>query len=137
MNNDQNLPGFSPAPFPSQVVQAPPAPPTSVEQQGPKKRGGRRGPRAPKPDVYKAMAKQAAKRGRPAKKTRKVGKAKALAAPYAADTGLRISVASAFDILRGLDAIESEALQKCILAVAGLGKKSRERVLAALARVVA
>ena len=132
MNNDQNPPAFTPTPFPQLGPQdGIPAPPAPVEQQGPKKKGGRRGPRGPKPD-------KPAKRGRPKKidKTKKLARVPQAAAA-ASDTGLKISVASAFDILRGLDPMESESLQKCLLAVSGLGKKSRERVLAALARVVA
>lgn len=124
MTND-NPQGFTPAPFP-QLAGAATTPPDP-----PKKRGGRRGPRGPK----------TAKRGRPPKKTitsSRVriasGRATTQSMP---DTGLKISVADAMSILRGLDAMESEALQKCLLAVAGLGKKSRERVLAALAKVVA
>ena len=132
MNNDQNPPGFVPASFFPQDAQTPSTPPSPVEQQGPKKRGGRRGPRTPKPD-------KPVKRGRPRKinKEIKTARIKQAAAAASADTGLKISVADALAIFRDLDAAELAALQKCILAVGGLGKKSRERVLAALARVAA
>ena len=132
MNNDQNPPSFSPAPFPPYQEGVPlPGTPHTASEQPAKKRGGRRGPRGPKPD-------KPVKRGRPKKidKTKKLARVPQTVAT-SVDTGLKISVASAFDILRGLDVIESESLQKCLLAVGGLGKKSRERVLAALTRVVA
>ena len=131
MNNDQNPPAFTPTPFPQLGPQdGIPAPPASVEQQEPKKRGGRRGPREPDKPVKRGRPKGSRKINKEIKKARtRQAATQTMAQATAADTGLRISVASAFDILRGLDVMESEALQKCILAVGGLGKKSRERVM--------
>ena len=144
MNNDQNphgSGGFSPAPFPPYQEGVPlPGTPHTASEQPAKKRGGRRGPRTPKPDkpVKRGRPKGLHRIGKVLKKarTRQAAAIQGMTRVAAPDTGLKISVADAMSILRFLDPDQSEALQQCLLVVAGLSKKSRERVVAALMKVV-
>ena len=134
VNNDQNPPSFNPAPFPPQL---PSEHPPLVEQPGPKKRGGRRGPRASKP-AKRGLPKGSRKIDKEIKKARtRQAATQTMAQATAADTGLKVSFAAALSIVRDLDPPEVEVLQKCILALAGCyNKKSRERVTTALTKVV-
>lgn len=128
MNNGNVPTGFQPAPPPEIGGEAAPA--------GPKKKGGRRGPRAAAPK---------AKNGRRSRKIDKeikrarVRQAAAQAAPVTPLRGkvrtLKVDLATVVSALTGLSETEAATVAAMTQSLQLVPKKSRGRILAALAKM--
>ena len=122
MDDTENLPGFTPAPFPPLAGE----PATTPEPPKNGRRKGRRGPRQPKPDPAKRRASKKQKRSR----------ARANGASSAAAAATKsLELWSVVQACAGLTADEIKLVADVAQALAAWPEESRTRVASALGRM--
>ena len=141
MDDTENPPGFTPAPFPQVLSQAE-AQLNKLDLPKNGRKKGRRGPRQPKPPKNKrdaaARRKASGLRVREAAvvaSARRVGKSPLLAAGYDAKTALPVDLAMAMMACQGLTADEIKLVANVAQVLAAWPEESRTRVASALGRM--
>ena len=129
MDDTENLPGFTPAPFPPLAGE----PATTPEPPKNGRRKGRRGPRQPKPAKNKRDG--AARRKASGLRGRRVGKSPLLAASYDPKNAIPVDIALAMMACQGLTADEIKLVADVAQALAVWPEESRTRVAFALGRM--